>query len=731
MGILKKTLLSWFTRPVPEAGPTYTQAKPVVENLEDRLVPATLPSLEQLMAQSGTLTILSADVAQQVPIEEYAGSQVLTLDASHNVVDQISDYLERQRSASIGVVRIIGHGSDGTLLLGDQLFNQQTLSQRANQISGWKRVFTPGADMLVYGCSVASTADGRAFVDNLARLTGTDVAASTTVTGSGTLGGDLALEYATGQIQAPTGRYSRAWDAAGLTLGAPVFTSAPTATFTNTLAGSFTAAATGSPTYSIAQQTFFDTNFSTLPNNWTLSGDAAISNGACVLNPAGNSKNGALILPKLGASSPGSFTATFDYETTPTGGGNGTSFNYGLISLPNANYQLGLVAVGANNGLSVNFIDLTASPRIDVTWGGAGSSTVIGSAPITYASTPKSVEIKLDGANILTVRYDGVEKLRMNLAGKVNALDRSNWQFAFGSSTGATTSSRHAIDNLSIASNGALPAGLSLNGATGVISGTPTTANNPGTQVFNLVASNADGATNQLFALNLESGTPVFTSSATNTMLPGIDGTFTIAASGTAGPTTYGVGRTIVSTTLADTTTLPAGAYTTGSALFNNGALELTQNFASQTGRLQFFGEGAQNPNSFSASFNYKLGGGTTVGADNLSFFYGGPGTTSSGIYLKITEFTAGSGGAPGNNTNLILSVYNNGNAISVGNAFGAVGNNSVAFPNPYLPSASGYNFLPVRLNMSGEGRLQVYINNVLAFDAGNIPNWATVDKSF
>ena len=36
-------------------------------------------------------------------------------------------------SVSIGVVHIIGHGSDGTLLLGDQLFNQQTLSQRANQ----------------------------------------------------------------------------------------------------------------------------------------------------------------------------------------------------------------------------------------------------------------------------------------------------------------------------------------------------------------------------------------------------------------------------------------------------------------------------------------------------------------------------------------------------------------------------------------------------------------------
>lgn len=218
MGFIKRSILSWFTRPVPEAGPSYTQAKPVVENLEDRLVPATLPSLEHLMAQSGTLTILSPDVAQQVPIEEYADSQVLTLDASHDVVDQISDYLGRQSSASIGVVRIIGHGSDGTLLLGDQLFNQQTLSKRASQISGWKRAFTPGADMLVYGCSVASTTDGRTFVDTLGRLTGTDVAASTNLTGSTTLGGDLALEYATGKIQAKSGNFAQAWNASGLTL---------------------------------------------------------------------------------------------------------------------------------------------------------------------------------------------------------------------------------------------------------------------------------------------------------------------------------------------------------------------------------------------------------------------------------------------------------------------------------------------------------------------------------
>ena len=37
MGFIKRSILSWFVRSVPEAGPGYTQVKPVVENLEDRL----------------------------------------------------------------------------------------------------------------------------------------------------------------------------------------------------------------------------------------------------------------------------------------------------------------------------------------------------------------------------------------------------------------------------------------------------------------------------------------------------------------------------------------------------------------------------------------------------------------------------------------------------------------------------------------------------------------------
>jgi hypothetical protein len=508
----------------------------------------------------------------------------------------------------------------------------------------------------------------------------------------------------------------------GSAQAAPVFTSEATADFTTGVSGSFTAAATGSPSYSIAQKTFFASDFANLPADWTLTGSAAVNGVACVLNPATASTAGALILPKLGASSSGSFTASFDYTTanvTATGNAAlGTSFNYGVLSGTTGS---GTGMVGSN-GLVVSLVEpytkagaiSTAMPaQIEVRWNG----TLIGAIAITYGNGAKPVEITLDAANFLTVSYDGTRFLSMNLAGRVNAADRTNWQFAMGASNGSVNQSSHTVDNLSIVSNGVLPTGLALDSTTGIISGTPATTSPAGKQVFNLVATNADGATHQLFGLNLASGGPVFTSPATQPMLPGVDTSFAIAAPGSAGATTYSAApQTFISTTLANSGTLPAGAYSNGSAQFNAGALELTQNVASQTGTVQFLGQGAQNPTAFSASFNYKVGGGTTVGGGGVSFNYGAPGDNSKGLRVSITELPTGAT----SNANLEVSVWSSGQRAS-----------GTTIANPFTPALYTNNtFVPVSLRMSAEGRVQVWVNNVLASDGANVTAWQTTDKS-
>ncbi|MCX7225831.1 MAG: putative Ig domain-containing protein, partial [Burkholderiales bacterium] len=523
-------------------------------------------------------------------------------------------------------------------------------------------------------------------------------------------------------IQAPSNRLGRAWNASGLSLAAPVFSSPASADFTRTVAGSFTPAASGSPTYSIAQNTFFATDFTTLPAGWTLRGSAAVNGGACVLNPVTASTTGSIVLPKLGASSPGSFTASFDYTAANvTATGNtatiGTSFNYGVLS---ATTGSGTGMVGSN-GLVVSFLEayikagavpITVPASVEVRWNG----TVIASAPITFGSGAKPLQIKLDAANLLTVSYDSAQVLHVNLSGKVNTASRTQWQFALGASNTASNASSHTIANLAITSNGVLPAGLALDANTGVISGTPTTAAVAGTQVFNLVTTNADGTASQPFSLNIASGAPVFTSADTNSMLPGVAITVSVAAPGSAGATTYSVDpQTLVTTTLANAGTLPAGASVNGSARFNAGALELTQNVASQTGTVQFLGQGAQNPTSFSASFNYKVGGGTTVGGTGISFNYGAPGDTTKGLRVNLTELVGTS------NANLQVAVSLNNlvaSSTNIANPFTAALYGS---PSPYLP---------VRLAVSAEGRVQVWVNNVLVSDSTNVTPWQTADKS-
>ena len=490
----------------------------------------------------------------------------------------------------------------------------------------------------------------------------------------------------------------------------PVFTSEAAAGFTRTVAGTFSAAASGAPTYSVDQKTFASSDFTMLPDGWTLLTSAQVTGGAGVLNPATASTNGAFILPKLGASSPGSFTASFDFTVAnviaAAGTQSGTSFNYGVISGTTGS----ATNMTGSNGLAIGFLEATNTvpASVEVRW----NSTVIGKAPITFGTGAKAVQIKLDGANYLTVSYDGTKLIDMNLAGKVNAADRSNYQFGLGASNTTPNPSSHTIDNLAIVSNGVLPTGLALDANTGVISGTATTTNAAGTQVFNLVATNANGTSSQQFSLNLASGGPVFTTPATQPMLPGVATTFAVAAPGSGGATTYSVApQTFISTTLANSGTLPAGAYRNGSAQFNAGALELTQNVASQTGSVQFLGQGAQNPTAFSASFSYKVGGGTTVGGTGISFNYGAPGDNTKGLRVDFTELTSGA------NTNLTVTAYAGVTLLSP----------ATTIPNPFL---NNYNFVPVSLRMSAEGRVQVWVNNVLAVDAGTYTGWQTTDKS-
>ncbi len=125
--------------------------------------------------------------------------EILILDANKDGIDQISAALAGRTDLS--AIHIFSHGSDGQLQLGSAILNNSQLDARSAEIAKWGDALTDDADILLYGCDVASDAGGKSFVQHFATLTRADVAASDDLTGNTTLGGDWNLEYTSGNIE--------------------------------------------------------------------------------------------------------------------------------------------------------------------------------------------------------------------------------------------------------------------------------------------------------------------------------------------------------------------------------------------------------------------------------------------------------------------------------------------------------------------------------------------------
>ncbi len=102
---------------------------------------------------------------------------------------------------NLDAVHLVSHGSQGQLLLSDDVIDQDALARQSDTLANIAQSFAPGADLLLYGCSVAAGEDGQSFVEQLASSLGVDIAASDDKTGPLSLGGDWALEFNEGSIE--------------------------------------------------------------------------------------------------------------------------------------------------------------------------------------------------------------------------------------------------------------------------------------------------------------------------------------------------------------------------------------------------------------------------------------------------------------------------------------------------------------------------------------------------
>ncbi|MFH0785308.1 MAG: DUF4347 domain-containing protein, partial [Pseudomonadota bacterium] len=122
-------------------------------------------------------------------------AQVVLVDSTQSGLQVISQTLAN--ATDIDAVHIISHGDSGTVVLGSDVITVEDLKNNQETVSAWSSAFKEDGDIFIYGCDVAEGATGHEFVDTLAQLTNTEVAASTDATGQN---GDWSLEYATGHV---------------------------------------------------------------------------------------------------------------------------------------------------------------------------------------------------------------------------------------------------------------------------------------------------------------------------------------------------------------------------------------------------------------------------------------------------------------------------------------------------------------------------------------------------
>jgi hypothetical protein len=140
--------------------------------------------------------------------------EIVMLDAEEDGVAQINKALADR--AGLAAIHIISHVSAGQLQLGSGMVDAQTLSAAADSLGAWRAALSADADILLYGCDVASGPNGEAFLEMLAQLTGADVAGSVDLTGHPDFGGDWTLEARVGEVDSATiagPQLSRMWRA--------------------------------------------------------------------------------------------------------------------------------------------------------------------------------------------------------------------------------------------------------------------------------------------------------------------------------------------------------------------------------------------------------------------------------------------------------------------------------------------------------------------------------------
>jgi hypothetical protein len=135
-------------------------------------------------------------------------TEVIVLKGDRDGIEQITETLKTREN--IAAVHILSHGAAASVQIGATELNLSNIETYRDRLEEWFALpaeansnsrTTAKPEILLYGCNVAATEAGVAFVQRLSQLTGAEVAASDNLTGNAALGGDWELEVSTGKIE--------------------------------------------------------------------------------------------------------------------------------------------------------------------------------------------------------------------------------------------------------------------------------------------------------------------------------------------------------------------------------------------------------------------------------------------------------------------------------------------------------------------------------------------------
>ncbi len=220
------------------------------------------------------------------------GAEVFILDDQTDGILQIAfDLRAALQNRQFDSIHIVSHGRPGEVLLGNAVLDTRAISTHETALISIGRCLTSGADILVYGCNVAKGPKGRAFVEQLAELTGANVAASENPTGSKLVGGDANLQVTFGDVSTDALFDQKTLDSLNIILAFPPSNITPGSGtwFWTSPSGNFNYTDSISPAGNIDYFRFVTNHSSANGNSYTITVSGAVDSELRIYDSSGAS----------------------------------------------------------------------------------------------------------------------------------------------------------------------------------------------------------------------------------------------------------------------------------------------------------------------------------------------------------------------------------------------------------------------------------------------------------